>query len=367
MPTETTPPKADEFEISIFGPGRGECVLIHLGQNEWCVVDSCVSRGRTDPVAVEYLRSFNNDALANVRLVVATHWHDDHIRGMASLLSRAPHADFCCSAALEKREFLTLISAASATIPGYSGVDEFAAIINQLEVRGRKAPKLAVENKLLLTLSASGRAFPITLESLSPSDPTIQLALAQIKSLLPQVGTPQRRIVNRTPNHTSVVIWVEAGPVHALLGADLEHTSRADQGWTAVLACHCSRHPAHLFKVPHHGSPTADNAVVWERMLAKDPVAVVTSFAGGSVRLPEESDLKRLSSQTASLYCTARFGPGKPPNRDPLVEKEMRRQLSERRVLAGQPGHVRVRWSATESNPAALIETFNGAYHVNPR
>jgi beta-lactamase superfamily II metal-dependent hydrolase len=364
MPMEAVPPQADEFEISIFGPGRGECVLIHLGQNEWCVVDSCVSRGSTDPVAVEYLRRFNNDALANVRLVVATHWHDDHIRGMASLLSRAPHADFCCSMALGHREFLTLISAASATIPGYSGVEEFAAILDELEARGQRAPIFAVENKPLLTLPASGRSFPIILESLSPSDPTIRFALAQMRSLLPQVREPQRRIVNVTPNHTSVVIWVKAGPVRALLGADLEHSTRTDQGWMAVLNCHGDPLPAHLFKVPHHGSPTSDNVVVWQQMLEKDPVAVVTPFAGGNVRLPEESDLERLSGRTSRLYCSA-GGLGQPPRRDPLVEKEMKRQLSERRILAGQPGHVRIRWSATEDDPVARIETFNGAYHVN--
>jgi hypothetical protein len=98
-------------------------------------------------------------------------------------------------------------------------------------------------------------------------------------------------------------------------------------------------------------------------MLERNPVAVVTPFAGGSVRLPEESDLARLSARTSRLYCTVRGGLGKPPNRDPLVEKEMRRQLAGRRILAGQPGHVRVRWSATEDNPAAHIETFNNAYH----
>ncbi len=361
MPMETVPPKDDEFEISIFGPGRGECVLIHLGNNEWCVVDSCISRRSTDPVAVEYLRSFNNDALANVRLIVATHWHDDHIRGMASLLSRAARADLCCSMALQHSEFLTLISAASETIPGQSGVEEFAAILSELEARGKRAPIFAVEKLPLLALPASGRSFPITLESLSPSNPTIRFALAQIRKFLPKIGEPQRRIVNLTPNHMSVVIWVKAGPIRALLGADLEHTSRNDQGWAAVLGCHGDPLPAHLFKVPHHGSPTSDNVAVWEKMLEKNPVAVVTPF---SVSLPGESDLKRLSDRTSKLYCTA-GGLGQPPKRDPLVEKEMRRQLSQRRVLAGQPGHVRIRWSATEKNPVARIETFNGAYHFN--
>lgn len=365
MAMETAPPKADEFEISIFGPGRGECVLIHLGNNEWCVVDSCFGRGRTEPVAVDYLRSFNNNALANVRLVVATHWHDDHIGGMASLLSQAPHAEFCCSMALQHREFTTLVSAAPATIAGRSGVEEFAAILNELETRGRRAPIFAVENKLLLARSGPGRSFPITLESLSPSDPTIRLALTEIGKFLPQVGKPQRRIVNQTPNHTSVVIWVKAGSVRALLGADLEHTARADQGWTAVLACHRDQDAAHFFKVPHHGSPTSDNADVWEQMLEENPVAVVTPFAGGSVRLPQDSDLKRLSRRTPILYCTT-AGLGKAPRRDPLVEREMKRQVSQRRILAGLPGHVRVRWSTTNTTLTPQIETFNGAYPVTP-
>ena len=133
-------------------PAKGNCILIHLGGNEWCVIDSCISRGKTEPVAVEYLRGFNNDALANVKLVVATHWHDDHIGGMASLLSHAPHAEFCCSMALRDEEFTTLISSARQMITGRSGVDEFGAILDELEARGRRAPKFAVENKPLLTL-----------------------------------------------------------------------------------------------------------------------------------------------------------------------------------------------------------------------
>jgi beta-lactamase superfamily II metal-dependent hydrolase len=363
MPMEAAPPKPDEFEISIFGPGRGECVLLHLGNNDWCVIDSCTARGKAEPVAVEYLRSFNNDALANVRLVVATHWHDDHIGGMSSLLSYAQHADFCCSMALQHREFLTLISAASETIPGRSGVDEFAAILKELESRGQRAPIFAIENRSLLSLPGAGRPFPIALESLSPSDPTIRLALEEIKGLLPRADEPQLRIINRSPNHTSVVIWVKAGPIRALLGADLEHTASADQGWTAVLTSHRDTIPAQLFKVPHHGSPTSDNAKVWEQILENSPVAVVTPFA--SSRLPKESDLERLSGRTPKLYCTA-TGLGKLPNRDPLVEKTMRRQLSERRIIAGQPGHVRVRWSTSKEGSAAQIETFNGAYLVNP-
>jgi len=360
---ETTPPRPDEFEISLFGPGKGECVVIHLGNNDWCVVDSCVARGKTDSVAVEYLAGFNNDALRNVRLVIASHWHDDHIGGMGSLLSQAPNAVFSCSVALEHPEFLTLISAANENVAGSSGVEEFAKILKVLEPRERTTPIFAVENRVLLSVSDANSSFPITLRSLSPSDRTLFLALSQIKGFLPQVGQPQRRIIAPYPNHASVVIWVVAGPIRALLGADLEHTRRSDQGWTAVLACHSDNPPASFFKVPHHGSPTSDNADVWTRMLDTNPIAVLTPYS--PARLPRNSDLKRLCRRTASLYCTA-MGSGQPPKRDPSVEKAMKRQLSERRIISGRPGHVRVRWSTNGEKPVAQIETFNGAYHVNP-
>jgi len=36
------PPEADVVEVSIFGPGKGESVLIHLGNGKWIMIDSCI-------------------------------------------------------------------------------------------------------------------------------------------------------------------------------------------------------------------------------------------------------------------------------------------------------------------------------------
>ena len=46
------PPSPDELEISLFGPGRGECVVVHLGNNDWLVVDSCLDNTSSQPVAL---------------------------------------------------------------------------------------------------------------------------------------------------------------------------------------------------------------------------------------------------------------------------------------------------------------------------
>jgi hypothetical protein len=367
--SRSTPPHPEELEVSIIGPGRGECIVIHLGDNEWCIVDSCIPRGSPEPVAVEYLSAFQNGALSRVRLIVATHRHDDHIRGLAYTLRRAPEADFACSAALDTDNFATLVEAAGRSIQGRSGVDEFASIFKLLLERtptgiARKlaAPKFAIENRKLLHLVGEARHFPAAVTALSPSDGTLKLALTDIAHWIPRVGNSQQRITNRAPNRTSVALWIEIGPRRALLGADLEHTGNLGEGWMAVLACHKDPTGAALFKVPHHGSANADCPDVWAQMLIENPVAVVTPFISGN-SLPKDSDLKRLLARTDNLYCTA-SGPGKPPSRDPSVDKTIRRIVTDRRVIEGSPGHVRVRWLLRDPAAKPVVELFNGAYRV---
>ena len=63
-------PESDEIEVNIFGPGYGECVLIHIGNGKWVVVDSCVDRD-SQPAALTYLRSIGSDPSEAVCLIIA--------------------------------------------------------------------------------------------------------------------------------------------------------------------------------------------------------------------------------------------------------------------------------------------------------
>ena len=77
-PSLVGPPAPTEVEVSLFGPGVGECVVIHLGLGEWLIVDSCLTAGR-EPVAISYLSELGVP-LDSVRMCLFTHFHDDHIR-----------------------------------------------------------------------------------------------------------------------------------------------------------------------------------------------------------------------------------------------------------------------------------------------
>lgn len=84
MTTESTPPGTGESELTLFGPGYGESIALHIGDGVWIVVDSCIDDEK-EPRALRYLEGLGLDPARAVALIVATRWHDDHIRGMAAV------------------------------------------------------------------------------------------------------------------------------------------------------------------------------------------------------------------------------------------------------------------------------------------
>ena len=44
-----TPPASDEVELSLFGPGYGEAIAVHVGDGKWILIDSCKEKGTKDP------------------------------------------------------------------------------------------------------------------------------------------------------------------------------------------------------------------------------------------------------------------------------------------------------------------------------
>ena len=364
------PPDADELEVSIIGPGRGESVILHLGNNEWAVVDSCFAKGSTTSAAADYLSSLDPDAPSRLQLVLATHWHDDHIRGISQLLAMAPAARFACSTAFRDKEFLALVGLASDPLLRLSGPREIAAVIRELNKRREAGaapnlytPQYAIADRVLLDLRTAERPFPVKIVALSPSDPSVQAGLEEIANLIPKPGElPGDAIVSRSPNHTSVVVWIEAGGQSILLGADLENHSNAAFGWKAVVGNHTNSTKGKIFKVPHHGSVNADNADVWDRMLEPNPIALLSPFNGGRW-LPTETDCARISGRTPDGYCTARQPPPL-PRRGNFVEKQIRSHVIKRQVAVGPPGQVRIRWKVAQDNAVPSIELFHYAYQL---
>src|SRR6266567_1846369 len=359
MPFSTlhsTPPDKEEFELSIFGPGVGECIVIHLGGGDWAIVDSCLDRNTGNPVALDYLRLLNVPSDA-VKQIVAPHWHNDHCRGMSVLLGEYPSAKFVLSVALKANEFGQLI-AASRMEEGI-GIDELRLALDVFAGIGgaglMERRTFAIADRPLFTSAHS------QVVCLTPSDRTMARSFVEIGSLI-QEQQQRRRAASHSQNDVAVVLWIEfKDKLRILLGSDLEKTVDPERGWLAVV--NSSLRPmekAQIFKVAHHGSENADEARVWLEMLTKNAHAVLTPYRLGVKPLPTEQDCARLLSQTTELYSTAPSHAPK-PDLNPTVNRVVRRVAKSLRRLEGRMGHVRLRSAGRDVS----VELFGPAYRIS--
>jgi beta-lactamase superfamily II metal-dependent hydrolase len=348
------PPEKDTFELSLFGTGLGEAVAMHLGDGAWVLVDSCRPGRNDQPLSLEYLNKLGVPADA-VRRIIITHWHDDHVDGVAQLVKAFPDAQVMLSSAFAVDEFSELLG--FYTLDGRivdrrtSGVRELGAVLNQLAARvgTGKAKDSAKNVRPIKADELLFKAGDCELHALAPSHGAMAIAREEIATLYKQlIGEDEQplTIPRAERNHYSVVLWLRWGELRVLLGGDLEVHSDPGLGWNAVL--NCGLFPdgsASIVKVAHHGSPTGDHPTAWDKLIIKtEPVAVVTAFNKGVTKLPSEGDLARLRARTSELYATTL--PSKaPPRRDPTVEKELKAVVKSRNVLRKNAGHIRVRWA----------------------
>jgi hypothetical protein len=300
-------PANDEIEVTVIGPSYGECVVVHLGDGRWIIVDSTVVQGSEEPAPLEYLASLGVNPRNSVDLVVVTHWHDDHIRGICRTVETCSSADICVPGAFRSEEFLRFLNAHAdplASVFG-TGVDEITAVFREMRMRNKV--HLASEDKKILTMpigcTAQGQKVVIT--ALSPSSFQIMESLGKIGALVPGVGKTKRRAVSTESNDHSIALWISFGNEHVLLGADLETTIDDRAGWAAIVQSrNRPQAKAALFKVPHHGSETGHSNLVWTDLLEPDPHAIVTPW-NRSGKLPKESDMVRLKNLTRNVHLTA--------------------------------------------------------------
>jgi hypothetical protein len=359
-------PSPLEVEVSLFGPGLGEAIAMHAGGGDWILVDSCLD-DRGEPAALAYLRAIDVDP-ARVTCLVATHWDDDRIAGLAETLEACGSAAFCCSGAVRTPEFLVLTETSGARgMMTRSGFSEFAGVIEVLKRRRVAdqrfpAPMLAIEGRPLWRRPGIEGVPTAQLTALSPSDAGVVLAQRALAQLIPSPGEPKRRVRAPSPNRASVVQELSVGTIHMLLGADLERTADPTTGWIPILdGIHRPSQPASLFKVPHHGSDDADEPRVWQERLTVEPIAILTPFTQGNIALPKVEDRRRLIDRTRDVFITSTQ-----PRRRRRHDSAVRRTLREIGVLvreADQPmGHVRLRthsdvqaWTVDLFGPAGRL------------
>jgi beta-lactamase superfamily II metal-dependent hydrolase len=361
----TDPPAPDVLEVSIFGPGKGECVLVHLGSNRWIVVDSCKDQRSRQVSALTYLDGIGVNPAEAVMLVVATHADDDHFSGIADVFERCASAIFVCSEAVTKEEFFALTKADDRAHAGLRvrAFSEYRKVFDIVRSRSSSGPgfrplRRALQQRSLLHGTPADSDARVL--ALSPSDEAVSRAQLALASALPVPGQP-RRLAKVNPNELAVALWVEALGKRILLGADLLHGPDGC-GWIAVLSTFTPTELASVFKVSHHGSITGHHDGIWQQLLQKSPVALLAPFRSGNVSLPTIEDRSRILSLTEEAFITA-------GSRMPTLPRAARREAGSLGPLArnvrepwGTVGHVRARsqlggdtWSVVYQAPAQRL------------
>jgi hypothetical protein len=359
----TTPPLGDTLEVSLFGTGNGEALAIHLGKGKWMLIDSCVSPSNDLPLSLAYLYSLGVNPASDVTLIVATHWHDDHVRGLSTLVEHCTSAELVFSQALEFDEFQKIFGLYLDEHINFerekSGVVQMGNCLRLLLERKNhknfRAPVLTQSDHLIFRCPESD----CEVISLSPSPLAIHNARQEITHIWDSLvkesrggngpRPPRAAIPCPERNHNAVALWVRCGDRKILLGADLEECGQPLLGWQAVLKCKSfPDDQAGIFKIPHHGSPNGDYENIWSDIVIPDEsFACVTAYNKGKTPRPAPDDILRILTHTNKLHYTSLPSRSTSNHYSNTVEKTIAGQIKRRKSLKSNPGQVQMHWDAS--------------------
>lgn len=316
-------PEIAEINLLGTGGGYGESLVIHLANNEWIVIDSCIDPNSKESLPLKFLKEKGID-LSNVQLILCTHWHDDHIRGISSLLKYCPNAIFSTSKVTGKKKFLQIVGLEHQKenfSASNSSTKEFHKCLEIIDKR-EKPLKLSEIDKTLY--STTYKNIDIKIHSLSPSDYSARLFDHEISELMDRYSPVNKKIPNQSLNDRSVVLLLEIGSHSVLLGADLEVKSNPDLGWLDII--HNSQtvktaYPSKYYKIPHHGSSNGYHSDIFDNLLGKNPIGSLTP-RHPSPSLPTEKMMEKYGSLMKELYFTSNpHNSSKPKKRDHKTTK----------------------------------------------
>lgn len=280
---KVTRPHPNEVEITIFGRGVGECLVVHAG-GDWIVIDSHLDRRQ--PIALRYLHDLDVDP-ADVKVLVVTHFHADHYWGIDRLHDACPNARLMVTEALQAKEFEQLY--------GDDGEEPLLGMIPTTirRARRRTLPGGSPGFRALKVGAPVHNNQAANISALSPSEAAVQASCHEIAMAMS--SSDHFVVANqlKDDNRCAVVLHVDCGDFSALLTADLVNDG-AGLGWSALLGEPLieGTSTSDLVKVPHHGSEGADHPEMWTRFVTPDPCLAVTPFWPSSI--PTEDDVTRL-------------------------------------------------------------------------
>jgi beta-lactamase superfamily II metal-dependent hydrolase len=360
-------PINDIAEITLLGTGGGygESCIIHLGDQNWIVVDSCINPFTKECLPLDYLKKIGVHLKTDVKLIICTHWHDDHLLGLSTLLSECESAKFVFSRALDRTKFLNMVALDYKKLEKEttnSSTVEFNKCLNLLRSRGNPISDASVD-KILLTLYSKN--FSSQIIALSPSEYAVELFNEEISTLITSFGSANTKIVSLDPNSKSIALFIKLGPHRALLGSDLESNTDKRLGWSNIIEFNNSiDKKASFYKIPHHGSINGHDDKIWIELLEPNPLSTLSPYNRGK-KLPNEEMIEKLSSLSDKIFITSDINVGdKPKKRDRDFEKLLMTFKQRLKEVKYRNGIIRSQIDMTKEKALWEVTLFENANKV---
>ncbi len=277
--------EGDALQVFVFGPGVGELVVVRTPPDEWMVVDGCSAE------TVRYGLSLLKHYKAFPRIVILTHPHMDHAKGLGEVIDYAT-----AKRAFEDWPIIGMVSPPS--IDSATKLVDFKAYFDG-----------GVAEEAIATIFDRWERFPKCRADLHRGD-LLPLGEAQVRVLSPEPKARDEAFKalkdgrRFNPNQIATVLSVEWKGLRVVLGSDMVEEPGA--GWSQALSFDAAL-PKHVtFKIPHHGSLKALNPNMLKREGADDqPFWVITPYSPKSLtRFSPREGVETLLQHVPRVHLT---------------------------------------------------------------
>lgn len=360
-PLITNPPNENEVEVTLIGTGGGygESIVIKAYKDSWIIIDSCIHPETKEPLSIDYLKKIGVD-LNKVELIICTHWHNDHIKGLHKALLLCPNANFCFSQVHDLQKFLFLCELDHSKIEkGTIGsTNEFAKCLQIINERGQINRFAMCDNVVFLKKAE----IDFVIYALSPSPKTINDFNIEISQLITEFGNSNVAMPNNSPNDKSVALQFNFGNNTVLLGADLEIGENNDTGWRHIIN-YCQVvdrvNKSKIYKIPHHGSHNGYLKDIFDILVNDEGILKITPF--NSSGLPRQEMIDIYKNHSSNIFATSNPKPStRAKRRDMALEKFIDRTATITEIKFNF-GIIRSRIDYTVKNSEWKTELFEAA------
>lgn len=311
-------PHSDELEITTLGPGPSsrESIVVHLKNGEWIIIDSCKFGGKVLPL--EYLHCLGVNCKEQVKTVICTHWHRDHIQGLPEILNECENARFCIAPVGDFKGYLNVVIKLAGYDPLGSNIwNTFNECLEALEKHNKQRPHLVGHNERLAHDGTKD------IFAIGPSDEMYGRFLTSLLKVDPK--KPQEKdIEEMKSNLCSLALSINFNGQKAIIGGDMEVGRKTQDkyqlcedgcpqhkecGWCDAIAdgnVFADEKPYHFINLPHHSSSSAYCPKMWlEGMVEGEPIATTTIFrVAKGENLPTKEMLTLYKKKCKELYIT---------------------------------------------------------------